>query len=153
MAVSENPMSPQPGAPTKTSTGKKIAIGCAGAAIVVALLAVILTVVVKKATAGPEAVVKEFLAAAAAGDYAKAHSYFSAPLKQVQPLAEFQAAASARSSFFQVKDTTFSERSVNTGGASLSGSVTLTSGTQVPASFKLVRENGGWKLIGYNIGS
>jgi hypothetical protein len=153
MAVSESPVGGPPVTPTKTSTGKKIALGCVGAAIVVALLAVILTVVVKKATAGPEAVVKEFLAAAAAGDYAKAHSYFSAPLKQVQPLAQFQAAASARSSFFQVKDTTFSERSVNTSGASLSGSVTLTSGTQVPASFKLVRENGAWKLIGYNIGS
>src|SRR3979411_1087947 len=135
MAVSESPVGGPAVTPTKTSTGKKIALGCVGAAIVVALLAVILTVVVKKATAGPEAVVKEFLAAAAAGDYAKAHSYFSAPLKQVQPLAQFQAAASARSSFFQVKDTTFSERSVNTSGASLSGSVTLTSGTQVPASF------------------
>ena len=153
MAVSENPMSAPPAAPKKTSTGKKIAIGCAGAAIVVALLAVILAVVVKKATAGPEAVVKEFLAAAAAGDYPRAHSYFSVPLKQVQPLAEFQAAATARSSFFQVKDTTFSQRSIDTSGAQLSGSVTLTSGTQVPASFKLVRENGAWKLIGYNIGS
>jgi len=52
-----------------------------------------------------------------------------------------------------VKDTTFSQRSIDTSGAQLSGSVTLTSGTQVPASFKLVRENGAWKLIGYNIGS
>ena len=153
MAVSESPMSAPPGAPKKTSTGKKIALGCGGAAIVVALLAVILTVVVKKATAGPEAVVKEFLAAAAAGDYPRAHSYFSAPLQQVQPLAQFQAAASARSSFFQVKDTTFSQRSVDTSGASLAGTVTLTSGTQVPASFRLVRENGAWKLIGYNIGT
>ena len=153
MAVSENPVSAPLEAPKKTSTGKKIALGCGGAAIVAALLAVVLTVVVKKATAGPEAVVKEFLAAAAAGDYAKAHSYFSAPLQQVQPLSEFQAAARARSSFFQVKDTTFSQRSIDTSGAQLSGSVTLTSGTQVPASFKLVRENGAWKLIGYNIGS
>jgi hypothetical protein len=153
MAVFESSVGAPPVVPKKTSTGKKIALGCGGAAIVAALLAVVLTVVVKKATAGPEAVVKEFLAAAAAGDYAKAHSYFSAPLQQVQPLAQFQAAASARSSFFQVKDTTFSQRSIDTSGAQLSGSVTLTSGTQVPASFKLVRENGAWKLIGYNIGS
>jgi hypothetical protein len=153
MAVSESPMSAPPATPTKTSTGKKIAIGCAGAAIVVALLAVILTVVVKKATAGPEAVVHEFLAAAAAGDYPKAHSFFSAPLQQVQPLAQFQAAASARSSFFQVKDTTFNERSIDTSGARLSGSVTLSTGTKIPASFRLVKENGAWKLLGYNIGS
>ena len=68
MAVSENPVSAPPEAPKKTSTGKKIALGCGGAAIVAALLALVLTVVVKKATAGPEAVVKEFLAAAAAGE-------------------------------------------------------------------------------------
>lgn len=143
------PPAPQP----KSPWPKRIAIGCAGAAVVIAVLVGVTTLIVRKATAGPEAVVHEFLAAAGSGDYPKAYSYFAAPLKQIQPLSEFQAAASARSSFFRAKDTTFNERSIDTAGAKLSGSLTLESGTRMPASFQLVRENGVWKLIGYHIGS
>jgi hypothetical protein len=153
MAVSESPVSAPPVVPKKTSWPKRIALGCGGAAIVLALVAGVVTLVVRKATAGPEAVVHEFLAAAAAGDYPRAYSFFAAPLQQVQPLSEFKAKASANSSLFSVKDTTFSERSIDTGGARLSGSVTLSSGTRMPASFQLVRENGAWKLIAYNIGA
>jgi hypothetical protein len=38
-------------------------------------------------------------------------------------------------------------------GAKLAGTLTLGSGTEVPCSFQLVRENDLWKLISYNIGS
>ncbi len=152
MAVSESPVSAPPVVPKKASRSKRIALGCGGAAIVLALLVGVVSIVVRKATAGPEAVVHEFLTAAAAGDYPRAHSFFAAPLQQVQPLSEFKAKASANSSLFSVKDTTFNERSIDTGGARLSGSVTLSSGTQMPASFQLVHENGAWKLLAYNIG-
>jgi hypothetical protein len=52
-----------------------------------------------------------------------------------------------------VQDTTFNNRSVNPAGAELSGSVTLTDGSQLPASFKLVKEEGEWRLISYQIGN
>jgi hypothetical protein len=130
-----------------------VLLGCGGMVVLAGLFAGGMVLIVRKATAGPEQVVKSFLAAAAAGDYAKAHSYFSAPLKQAQPLEEFAAAAKANSTLFDVVDTTFNSRSVDLAGAELSGTVKLRAGTELPASFKLAKENGAWKLIAYHIGS
>lgn len=137
----------------KKHWGRWVALGCGAALLLVGALAGLLFFIVRQATAGPEEVVQEFLAAAGAGDFATAHDCFSAPLKQVQPLEEFSQRAAANSLFFQVTDTTFNSRSVDTTGAELSGTVTLESGTEVPASFRLVKENDAWKLISYQIGS
>lgn len=137
----------------KKPWGRWVVLGC-GAFLLLALsIGALLVFVVQKATAGPEQVVQEFLAAAGAGDYAAAHEHFSAPLVQAQPFEEFARAAADNSIFFQVADTTFGSRSVSGSGAELSGTVTLESGTTVPASFHLVKENGAWKLISYQIGS
>jgi hypothetical protein len=144
------PAAPAPAA--KKPWGRWIALGCVGLVVLAALFAALMFFVVKKATAGPEEVVRQFLAAAAAGDYAKAHGFFSAPLKEAQPLADFIASAEANPTLFAVTDTTFNERSVDLGGARLSGTVTLTAGTKVPAQFDLAKENDTWKLIGYHIG-
>jgi len=141
-----------PAAP-KSSKKKWLLWGCGGAFVALALLVTVVLVIVNVATAGPEKVVEDFLAAAGSGDYAKAHDAFSEPLKQAQPLAEFTAAAQANAMFFQVRDTTFNNRSVDLNGATLEGTATLTTGTVVPASFKLVKENGQWKLIAYHLGS
>ena len=54
--------------------------------------------------------------------------------------------AAAHQQLFQVQDTTFNSRSVDLSGAKLSGSVTLTGGTELPASFELVKESGQWRL-------
>lgn len=141
-----------------TASGKSWIRGMARRAgiVIVTVVAFVLvvSVVVRIATTGTEEVVRGFLTAAGNGNYSAAYDYFSAPLKQEQSLAEFSALAQANSLFFHVKDTTFSNRSIETGsGAKLSGSVTLESGTEVPATFRLVKENGKWKLIGYRIGS
>ncbi|MGA2262188.1 MAG: hypothetical protein ABSH28_12205 [Acidobacteriota bacterium] len=141
-----------------TGTPKKpwlrwVAIGCGGLIVVVAVLAVLMFVVVKKATAGPEEAVKSFLAAAGSGNYTAAYAYFSTPLQQVQSLEAFTTSAKANPALFQVVDTTFNERSVDLSGAQLSGVLNLKSGTKMPASFKLVKENDAWKLIAYQIGS
>ena len=55
--------------------------------------------------------------------------------------------------FFKVTDMSFNQRSIDQAGAELAGTLTLESGTEVPANFSLVRERGSWKLIEYNIGS
>lgn len=144
------PAAPAPAA--KTPWGRWIALGCGGLVVLLALFAAVMFFIVKKATTGPEEVVHQFLTAAAAGDYATAHDFFSAPLKEAQPLAEFTAAVEANPGLFQVTDTTFNDRSVDLNGAKLAGTVTIASG-KVPAEFKLVKENGVWKLIGYHIGS
>lgn len=132
---------------------KWLVVGCGSMVILICVLAAALWFGVKKATAGPEKVVREFLSAGAAGDYPAAHDYFSAPLKQEQPYAEFVNSVRANSQFFDITHTSFSNRSVDTAGAELSGTVTLKSGSKVPASFKLIKENEQWKLLGYHIGS
>ncbi len=119
----------------------------------VVILGVGIFVVVLRMTAEPERVVRDFMAQAAAGDYAAAHAHFSAPLKQVQPLEPFSEGVQANAMFFKVTDMSFNQRSVDQAGAELAGTVTLESGTELPATFSLVRENGDWKLIEYYIGT
>jgi hypothetical protein len=130
-----------------------VLLGCGGAVAVAALLVVGLLLLVKHATAEPEKVVNTFLFEAAAGNYETAHDCFSSPLKEAQPLEEFAAGVDANSHLFDVAEVSFSERAVDMQGAKLSGTLTLTSSTEVSCSFELVREHGNWKLIAYNIGS
>jgi len=146
-------MEATPASSSSKSWIKWVALGCGGLLVVSVAVIAGIFLIVKKATAGPEEVVHAFLEAASAGDYAAAHDYFSAPLKEAQSLEDFTAAAEANPMFFKVAETTFNNRSIDTAGAELSGTATLEVGTVVPASFKLVRENGEWKLISYQIGS
>lgn len=133
--------------------GKKIAIGCGVLILAFVLFIGGLLGVVWWATAGPEEAVRAFLAAAAAGDYEKAHDYFAVPLKEKQPLEEFRAGAERTPSLFAITDSSFNNRSIDETGAKLSGTVTLEAGTTVPASFQLVKEGDQWKLIAYQLGS
>jgi hypothetical protein len=128
-------------------------IGCAGLILLLIVAGAGLYFAVRTLTAEPEAVARDFCAAAAAGDYARAHGHFSAPLRERQPLDAFTAAVRANPSLFDIADTTFTDRSIDLSGATLSGTVTLRAGTIVPASFTLARENDVWKLLAYNIGS
>ncbi|MCP4201691.1 MAG: DUF4878 domain-containing protein [bacterium] len=137
----------------KKRWGRLIALGCGALAALIAVFVAIVFLFVWRATAGPEEVIQGFLASAGAGDYAAAHEHFCAPLKEEQSLADFTATVETNTQLFQVKDTSFTERSIDLAGAELAGTVTLERGTKVPASFKLVKENDDWKLISYNIGS
>lgn len=132
--------------------GKKVGIGCGAVLAVAIVLGVGIFLVVRMMTAEPERVVREFLDAAAAGDYAKAHGCFSVPLKERQPLEQFTEAVKGNPSLFAVTDMTFTERSIDGSGAKLVGAVTIRAGTRVPASFNLVKENDSWKLIAYDLG-
>jgi hypothetical protein len=105
-----------------------------------------------KVTAAPEKVVKDFLAAGARGDATAAHNFFSAPLKEEQPLEQFAALLASNQHLFKVTDTTFNKRSIDMSKATFEGTVTLESGTKMPASFTLVKENDAWKLLAYSIG-
>jgi hypothetical protein len=133
---------------------KWIGLGCGGLIVVIAVFVAVVFFVVQRATAGPEEVVRGFLSAAASGDYARAHDAFAAPLKDKQPLDAFTEAVRANPSMFNVKDVSFSDRSVDLSeGARLGGTATLQAGTELPVSFHLVQENGSWKLLSYHLGS
>ena len=132
---------------------KWVGIGCGGLIVLVVVFIAVILLVVQQATAGPEDVVRGFLNAAAKGDFARAHDAFSAPLKDQQSLETFTAAVRANPSLFNVKDLSFSDRSIDTtAGAKLEGTATLAAGTQVPVSFHLVKEKDAWKLISYHLG-
>ena len=132
---------------------KWLFVGCAMVVVLICAVAAVLWFGVTKATAGPEKAAREFLAAAAAGDYAGAYDYFSAPLKQEQSYQDFVSGVQANSQFFEITHTSFSNRSIDISGAELSGTVTLKSGSKLPSTFKLIKENERWKLLGYHIGS
>ncbi len=146
---------PPPGPPPSSLPGwaRWLGLGCGAFLLFATLIGSVVFLVVQRATKGPEDAVKAFLTAAGNGDYAAAHDYFSAPLKQAQPFEQFKAVAAANRQLFQVQDTTFNNRSVDLSGAELSGTVTLTSGTTLPASFKLVKEADQWRLTSYQIGT
>lgn len=128
-------------------------LGCGALLLAGTVLGAIFFTVLQKATAGPEQTVQAFLAAAAAGDFATAHGYFAENLKQVQPFEQFSAVAGANRHLFAVEETTFNSRSVDLAGAKLAGSVTLADGTELPASFELVRDGSDWRLVSYQIGT
>lgn len=133
---------------------KYAGFGCGGLIALALVIGGVTFFVVKSLTAEPEREATAFLAAAAAGDYVKAHGYFSAPLKETQPLAAFTAAAKANPSLFDVKGFSFSNRSIDAAtGTTLEGTATLRAGTEVPISFRLVKENDHWKIIAYHIGA
>lgn len=134
-----------------------LALGCGALLLLGMVGSIVFFLVVQKgvqmATAGPEQTVQGFLGAAAAGDFATAHGYFSEPLKAKQPFDQFAAVAAQNQALFAATDTTFNSRSIDMSGAKLSGSITLGDGTELPASFDLVQEGGEWRLIAYQIGS
>lgn len=140
-------------APPKRGWIKWLVLGCGTLLILAIAAGALFWMFLTKMTEGPEKAVKEFLAAAAAADYAAAHSYFSAPLKEEQPLEEFTSSARENAQYFDITHTSFSSRSIDTAGAELSGTVTLKDGSKLPATFKLVKENEQWKLLAYHIGS
>ena len=132
---------------------KWVAIGCVALILIFGIIIAGIWFTVSKATEGPETVVREFLAAAAAEDFETAHGYFSAPLQEVQSQAQLEEMVRANPSLFAISDVSFNNRSVDMNGAELSGNVTLETGTVMPAQFRLVKENDDWKLIAWNIGS
>jgi hypothetical protein len=107
--------------------------GCGCLTLVAVVVGLSIYFGVRAITAGPEQVVQDFLAAAGAGNAVEAHGYFSHPLKAEQPLDEFAQVIETRPHLFQVTDTTFTSRSLDGSRASFSGTVTLETGTRMPA--------------------
>lgn len=133
---------------------KWIAMGCGGLTLLGIIVVAGILAAVWSLTSAPEAVVREFCAAAAAGDHARAHAYLAAPLREAKPLDAFEADLRASPSLFDIVETTFTDRSFDfSEGVRLGGTVTTRAGTTLPASFTLVRERDSWKLLAYRIGS
>jgi len=137
---------------SSTNWGAVILGGCGCFLFGIGVLVVVLYFAVMAATEAPEKAVNEFLAAAGSGDVDGAHEYFSAALKEVQPLEDFRAVVEQNPQLFKVTETTFTERSRDLAKATFRGTVKLENGTELPAEFILIEEDGAWKLITYRIG-
>lgn len=132
---------------------KYVAMACGGLVVVAGALVAVVFFAVSRLTAAPEQVTREFLQATSRGDFTAAHGYFSAPLKDQQPIALLEAAAAATPSMFDVVEVSFHSRAIDTSKATLAGTARLRAGTEVPASFTLVREQGTWRLLAYHLGA
>jgi hypothetical protein len=144
---------PRQGDPTIANPWMRwLVVGCGAVIVVVVAILAVVLIALGLATEAPVQAVESFLAAAAAGDHRAAHQHFSRDLQAAQPLEELAALIETHPHLFEVRDTTFVERSVVGDQARLEGSVTLTTGERIPASFTLVKEAGDWKLLAYDLG-
>ena len=107
---------------------------------------------VMKATEEPEKVVKEFLAASAAGDAERAWATFAPEMKQVQPLEDFSAVLAANPQLFDVADVSYSNRGVQNDTATFTGTAKLGGGGEIPCDFTLRKYDDGWKIIAWHLG-
>jgi hypothetical protein len=147
------PWAPGPAAPPAGKSGKRrFALGCGCLLLAVLVIGAVFYFVLQAGTADAEAAVKSFLDAAGRGEVQQAYDHFSKPLKESQDFYTFSAKVGDYQPLFQVKETTFNDRSIDTSSVKLSGTLTLESGVEVPCSFQLIEEDDGqWRLIAYSI--
>ena len=123
----------------------------AGAAIIVigAIVAVNFLL-----TSGPAPLMatKAFYDAAERGDYQKAYAQFHSDLQAAQSLQEFVALATDHEAF---RHATYRRwvTEVQDGVATVEGAITVEGEIQVSAVFRLVEENGDWRIIAYTVES
>lgn len=97
-------------------------------------------------------VAREFLARAGAGDVAGAHATFHERLKEKVPEEQLAEMMESHPELFDVKDSTFNNRSLKDGVARLQGTVVNQEGRTLNCLFKAVEERPGtWRLTAFNI--
>lgn len=96
--------------------------------------------------------IRAFLGAAASGDHRTAHGYCAASLQEALPFEEFAADAASHAGLFRTRELRLTKVRGDR-GPHYRGTLLLESGREVPASFKLLRENGAWRLTAFQMGS
>jgi hypothetical protein len=132
-----------------------VGLGCGGVLLLMLLAGAAIGFVIYKAAGAMQAPVDEVkaqLAEVKAGNLDAAYARL-APAYQVDvSKEEFQAFVGKHAAFGQNKDTTFNNRSIANDVASISGSLEAVSGESEDASFKLVKQGGGWKVTSIEVG-
>ncbi|MBI4466235.1 MAG: DUF4864 domain-containing protein [Acidobacteria bacterium] len=105
-----------------------------------------------KTTGEPVKVIRTQLEAINQGDYARAHSYFSAGLRAERSAEDFQAFVEANAAVFKTTDSTFSSRKIQNDVATIRGTLTGQSGQVTPIRYTLVVENGRWVIASFRFG-
>ena len=119
---------------------KKILIGIGVFIVGVILLA-------NSATKGLAEVAQAQLAALRAGDVAGAYAYTSSDFQKATSLEDFKVFLQAYPSLSQNKSASFTSREVENNLGTLKGSLKAEDGAVTPVEYKLVKENGEWKIL------
>lgn len=146
-----------PAAPARTGRSPWfwVAIGCGGLLLLMLLAGAAIGFAVYKAASALQAPVDEVkaqLTDVRAGNLDAAYARLAPAYQAEVSKEEFQAFVGKHSAFAQNKDTTFGNRSINNDVASISGSLEGSSGETEPASFKLQKQGGGWKVTAIEVG-
>jgi hypothetical protein len=105
-------------------------------------------------TSGPAPLMatKAFYDAAERGDYQKAYAQFHSDLQAAQSLQEFVALARDHEAFRHATYRRWFTK-VQDDVATVEGAITVEGEIQVSAVFRLVQENGDWRIIDYTLES
>ena len=147
---------PQMSAPPPPRKGRSpifwIATGCSGCLVLVVAFVGLIVGGVYLATQAPAAAVRRQLADIKAGRVESAYEATSAGFKTSHDLPAFKRMVSGHPGLSDYADSTFLQRSVNNDVATLSGTLTSTSGTKEAATFRLVKEGGAWRIADIRFG-
>lgn len=128
----------------KMALWKKVVIGLIAIIVVSVSLALFLT----SGLTGP---VERQLAALGRGDIDAAYDVTSQAFQRSTSKAQFEQFVRAYPIITDIADHSFSERRVENGIGYLSGTLTSESGGVQPVSYRLVKENGEWKILGIDL--
>jgi len=137
---------------TKSSPFPWILGGCGCLLFGIGIIVAGIFMFVMKATEEPEKVVKEFIAASAAGDADRAWATFSPELQQVQPLEEFRSVMTSNPQLFDVADVTWTKRNIDNGVANFVGTAKAKGGGDIPCTFSVRQYENGWKILAWQMG-
>jgi hypothetical protein len=141
---------PQMSAPPPPRKGRSpvfwIATGCSGCLVLVVAFVGLIVGGVYFATQAPAAAVRRHLEDLKAGKVDAVYEATSESFKAARDLRAFKRMVSRHPGLNAYADSTFLQRSVDNDVATLSGTLTSTSGAKEAVTFRLVKEGGSWRI-------
>lgn len=126
--------------------------GLIGVVVLIVALGGLIFWGVWQATAEPVAAVRAQLEAINQDDYERAHSYFSARLRELRSAEEFRSFVQENIAVLKTTDSTFSNRKIENNVATLRGTLTGRDGGVTPVRYVLVKENNRWVIDSFRFG-
>lgn len=154
--MAENQIETSPPEKPKKSSRKWWLIGGCGCLILIVLIGLAVGLGgfgFYKALTKPVGPIKAQLEALNKGDYEKAYSYCSKAFKEATSFENFESITKENPQIFKSKKSSFSQVSIEGGVATVSGSITGQDGTVTPMVYKVVKEGGEWKILGFQKGA
>jgi hypothetical protein len=134
----ENPIAP---AAKKFPLWAKIILGVVGGIIVIILIALLATSSIVK-------VADQQLAYLKAGNISAAYDMTASGFKTVMTLEQFTAFVNQYPVLSKNADRSFTNREIMNDQGTIDGTLKATDGTMMAVSYKLIKENGEWKIYG-----